>query len=216
VSARAARLPCVLYETDVRESDQIGGGIDPFAYGYDSDGNLTSISDSPGGQTTLAWDGGLLVSKTYQDAHTQLRVDFSYDEDGNLVSQTQYAVLAGTQVVGKTVCAYDGNLVTSIVQTDAVSATLASHGLVLADPADTGPLPLPLLALPARRAPAWGRPVSRVATNTPGQRRRLSASGCRSHTLQGMTQGGLYETNRRECAGEVARLPPPSTRPLSA
>jgi YD repeat-containing protein len=97
-------------------------------YQYDEDGNLTSITDSQGGQTTLVWDGGLLVSKAYQVAHTLLRVDFSYDEDGNLLSATRYSDVAGTQLVGKAVCAYDANLVTSIVQTDGGGATLASYG----------------------------------------------------------------------------------------
>ena len=41
-----------------------------LTYGYDEDGNVTSISDSQGGLTKQTWDGGLLVSKTYQDSST--------------------------------------------------------------------------------------------------------------------------------------------------
>jgi RHS repeat-associated protein len=98
-----------------------------LSYTYDLDGNVTSIQDSQGGLTTLVYDGNEIVSKTYQDANTQLRVDFTYDLAGNLLTETHYSDLAGTQFQGTTQYAYDGNQLTSIYQADGNGNVLASY-----------------------------------------------------------------------------------------
>jgi RHS repeat-associated protein len=114
------------------DGNQLATQTDPngitLTYGYDLDGNVTSISDSQGGVTTMAYNAlGEVTSKTYQDSSTQLRVDFTYDYAGNLTSATRYNDVAGTILVGVTTYTYDGNRLTGIVSTDGASVVLSSY-----------------------------------------------------------------------------------------
>src|ERR1019366_6418708 len=70
---------------------------------------------------------GVLVTQTYQDATTQLRVDYTHDADGQVVAATRYSDVAGTQRVGQTQYAYDGGRVVSIAHIDGTGSTLASY-----------------------------------------------------------------------------------------
>jgi RHS repeat-associated protein len=99
-----------------------------LTYGYDQDGDVTSIADSQGGLTTMTYNAlGQVVTKTYQDATTQLRADYTYDQDGNVLTEARYSNLAGTQLVARTQYGYDGNELTSIVTTDSAGNTIASY-----------------------------------------------------------------------------------------
>ncbi len=100
-----------------------------LTYTYDGDGNVTSINDSQGGVTMMAYNtDGEVTSKTYQDSATQLRIDFGYDDAGNLTSETRYNDVAGTELAGTTVYGYDGDNLTSIEYKDASGAVLADYG----------------------------------------------------------------------------------------
>ena len=81
----------------------------------------------------MAWNAqGQLTTKTYQDANTQLRLDFGYDTAGNLTSVLRYSEVAGTTLVGSSQYTYSGNQVTSIVHKDAsgtVIVDFASQGI---------------------------------------------------------------------------------------
>ena len=98
-----------------------------LTYSYDDNGNVISIADSQGGLTTMTYDGGRVMTKTYQDANTQLRVNYTYDDNGNVLTESQYSDLAGTNLVGTTQYTYDGNRMTGLVQTDASGNVLASY-----------------------------------------------------------------------------------------
>ena len=104
------------------DGNQLATRTDPFGltltYRYDLAGNVTSEADSLGGLTTEIYDGNQMASMTYQDAATQLRSDFTYDGDGNVLTITRYSDAAGIQVDGQTTYAYDGGQVTSIVSED--------------------------------------------------------------------------------------------------
>jgi YD repeat-containing protein len=99
-----------------------------LTYSYDDNGNVTSVQDSQGGLTTYAYNGANQVtSKTFQNGTTQLRIDFSYDQAGNVLTETRYSDVAGTQPAGTTQYTYNGaNQVTSIVQTAANGVVLGS------------------------------------------------------------------------------------------
>ncbi|OAI40494.1 hypothetical protein AYO40_00745 [Planctomycetaceae bacterium SCGC AG-212-D15] len=98
-----------------------------LTYGYDLASNVTSSADSQGGLTNIVYDGNQVVSKTYQDANNQLRVDFTYDLAGNVLTETRYSDLAGTQLQGTTEYAYDGNELTSITHKDASGNVTAQY-----------------------------------------------------------------------------------------
>jgi RHS repeat-associated protein len=99
-----------------------------LTYSYDLAGNVTSVQDAQGGLTTYAYNGaGQVTSKTFQNGTTQMRVDFSYDQAGNVLTETRYNDVAGTQLAGTTQYTYNGvNQVTSILQTAANGVVLGS------------------------------------------------------------------------------------------
>jgi RHS repeat-associated protein len=70
-----------------------------------------------------------VASTTYQNGATVLRVDFAYDTDGNLLSESRYDSLSGgaSNLVGATQYGYDGNQLTSLVQTDAGGNVIAQY-----------------------------------------------------------------------------------------
>src|SRR5207248_861218 len=66
-----------------------------------------------------------VTSKTYQDATTQLRADYSYDLNGNVLTATRYADVAGTTPVGLTQYGYAGNRLTALQHQDGSGGVLA-------------------------------------------------------------------------------------------
>jgi YD repeat-containing protein len=110
---------------DLRCRQPFADAIRPFGltitYGYDGNGNVLSEQDSAGGMTTYTYDAdNRQTSEQFNDGSTQLRVDSTYDGDGNILTQTRYANLAGTELVGQTVNTYDADdRMTQIVDKDA-------------------------------------------------------------------------------------------------
>ena len=86
--------PNTLYEYDpagrvseVRQTlSSAPGGFITTSYGYDVHGNLVSVTDPNGNETTYAYDDfGRMVSQVSPVTHTTL---YTYDEAGNLTSTT--------------------------------------------------------------------------------------------------------------------------------
>ena len=79
--------------------------VDPFGltltYTYDADGNRTQTQDSLGGVTTYLYDAdNELVSEQFGGTgQVPLRIDMTYDADGEMLTETRYSNLAGTDVV---------------------------------------------------------------------------------------------------------------------
>ena len=88
---------------------------DPFGltltYTYDADGNRTEIQDSLGGVTTYVYDAdNELISEQFGGTgQTPLRIDMTYDADGEISTETRYSDLAGTQVVVTSSYTYDAD-----------------------------------------------------------------------------------------------------------
>lgn len=125
------------YDADNRLKTQ----TDPFGltltYGYDGNGNTISVSDSRGGVTTSTYDGdNRLISRDFRQGWTDVAIRFTYDGNGNLLSENRYDILAflpapiGTNfvlplLVGSTQTSYDAdNRVTGIVQQNGFGGTL--------------------------------------------------------------------------------------------
>ena len=92
-----------------------------LTYTYDADGNRIETQDSLGGVTTYLYDAdNELVSEQFGGTgQTPLRIDLTYDADGEILTETRYSDLAGTQVVVTTSYTYNGDgEVTSIVDED--------------------------------------------------------------------------------------------------
>jgi RHS repeat-associated protein len=97
-------------------------------YEYDSEGNVTQLSDSLGDTITSQYDAdGNLTSRGYSGPNSaQLLLTFEYDGDGNLTGINRYSDLAGTQLVGTSIYAYNPQGLVSSIQHSAGSTTLAS------------------------------------------------------------------------------------------
>src|SRR6202034_4257944 len=83
-----------------------------LTYGYDGDGNRTSLSDSLGGVISYAYDSRDELDVETQSGTSGSGVDaelvqMDYDQDGNLTGLTRYADLAASTEVAKTIDAYD-------------------------------------------------------------------------------------------------------------
>ena len=106
---------------------------DPFGltltYTYDADGNRIETQDSLGGVTTYVYDAdNELISEQFGGAgQTPLRIDMTYDADGELLTETRYSDLAGTQVVVESSYTYDGDgEITSLVDINGGGTTVAN------------------------------------------------------------------------------------------
>ena len=105
---------------------------DPFGltlnYTYDADGNRTEVQDSLGGVTTYVYDAdNELTSEQFGGTgQTPLRIDMTYDADGEILTETRYSDLAGTQVVVTSTYTYnaDGE-VTDLLDRDSHGNTVA-------------------------------------------------------------------------------------------
>jgi RHS repeat-associated protein len=97
-------------------------------YEYDADGNTTQVSDSLGDTITSQYDAdGNLTSRGYSGPNSaQLLLTFEYDGDGNLMSVNRYSDLAGTQLVGTSIYAYNPQGLVSSIQHSAGGTTLAT------------------------------------------------------------------------------------------
>ncbi len=82
-----------------------------LTYGYDANGNVTSVADSLGGLTTSSFDSNNnLLSRVFTAPGQQtLRVDFTYDPSGNVLTETRYSDAAGTQKIGFVQTTYNSN-----------------------------------------------------------------------------------------------------------
>ncbi len=83
-----------------RKWTRFGRGFPTLTYSYDGAGNLQSITDSKGGSTNFTYDDNRVVKKTYSDSLTQMAVTFTYDGNGNVLTETRYSDTAGTQLQG--------------------------------------------------------------------------------------------------------------------
>ncbi len=86
---------------------------DPFnltlTFGYDANGNVTSVADSAGGTVTSIYNGdNQLTSRRFATtangtpASVQLRMDLAYTPAGQIATETRYAGTAGTDLLGQT------------------------------------------------------------------------------------------------------------------
>jgi RHS repeat-associated protein len=114
------------YDGNQLSSQTTANGVS-LNYQYDATGNVTQITDSLGDSVTSKYDGGNLVQRGYSGPHGQLLLTMSYDAVGNLIGVNRYSNLAGTQLVGSSTYAYDGQGdVTQITHKDGTGNVLAS------------------------------------------------------------------------------------------
>ncbi len=100
-------------------------------YGYDANGNRTSMTDSLGGAVNYTYDArNQLTNLTFSGTGiTPEAVAFTYDNQGNMTGLTRYSDLAQTQVVASTSYTYDpANQMTAITDANAAGTTLVSYG----------------------------------------------------------------------------------------
>jgi RHS repeat-associated protein len=99
-----------------------------LSFGYDAAGHVTSVQDSLGGLTTSVYDPitGFLTSRQFSGPNqAPLRIDFTYDANGNVLTQTRYSDLAGTHKIGMTITSYDAKQrVTKIQHQDGTGIVL--------------------------------------------------------------------------------------------
>ncbi|MGA7496562.1 MAG: RHS repeat-associated core domain-containing protein [Isosphaeraceae bacterium] len=105
---------------------------DPFGltltYTYDANGNRTQVQDSLGGVTNYIYDAdNELTSEQFGGTgQTPLRIDLTYDADGEILTETRYSNLAGTQVVVVSSYTYNNDgQITSLVDVNGSGNTVA-------------------------------------------------------------------------------------------
>jgi RHS repeat-associated protein len=106
---------------------------DPYGltltYTYDANNNRTQVQDSLGGVTTYGYDAdNELASERFGGTgQTPLRVDLTHDADGEVLTETRFSDLAGTQVVVESFYTYDSDgEITSLVDQDGRGHTVAN------------------------------------------------------------------------------------------
>ncbi len=106
--------------------------VDPFGltmdYTYDADGDEIETQDSLGGVTTYLYDAdNELTSERFGGTgQVPLRIDLTYDADGELLTETRYSNLAGTQLVVES--SYTNNAdgeITNLVDVNGGGTTVA-------------------------------------------------------------------------------------------
>jgi RHS repeat-associated protein len=108
------------YTFSYTAAGQVASVSEPFgvslSFGYDLSGNRTSVNDSFGWSVVSGYaGGGELTSRTLNNnAGAVIRVDASYDQDGNLQQLKRSTNASGTQGVGHTNYVYDDGRTTSI------------------------------------------------------------------------------------------------------
>ena len=102
-----------------------------LTYGYDADGNRTSMDDSSGGLVSYAFNSrDELTNETLSGSGIAAEaVKFVYDNAGNMTGLTRYSNTAETSVVAATSYTYDNaNQMTGITDKNSGGTTLVSYG----------------------------------------------------------------------------------------
>ena len=105
-----------------------------LTYAYDAASRLTQRADSLGGVLTYVYDNAdRLTSEQFGGAgQTQARVDLGYDNRDELTGLTRYTDVAGSNLVGTTVYAYDASQrLTAITDKTGGAATLSYYDYTL-------------------------------------------------------------------------------------
>ena len=133
------------YDADGRlaSTDNAGTPGDPrviLSYGYDADGNRTSLADSAGGLTTYAYDArdqltGITQRQNGSAPVAPKVVAYAYDNAGDVTALDRYSDLAATAEVVDSAFAYDpADRLTGIADTTSGGGAVASYAYAL-DPA---------------------------------------------------------------------------------
>ena len=102
-----------------------------LTYGYDGDGNETSVTDSQGGLLTLTYDvRDELTNEQFSGTGLSAEaVTYAYDNAGRLTGLTRYSNLAETTEVAATAYSYDhADRMTGIVDSNSTGTTLITYG----------------------------------------------------------------------------------------
>ena len=118
--------------------DRLTSQTDPLGltltYAYDAASRVTQRVDSLGGVLTYVYDtANRLTSEQFGGAgQTQARVDLGYDNRDELTGLTRYTDVAGSNLVGTTVYAYDASQrLTAITDKTGGAATLSYYDYML-------------------------------------------------------------------------------------
>jgi RHS repeat-associated protein len=98
-----------------------------LTYTYDAADHPTGVADSAGGSVGSSYDAAdRLTSRTFSGSgQPSLRMDLGYDNRNDLTSETRYADLNGTQLVGTSTDTYDdAGRLTGITHKNNVPATI--------------------------------------------------------------------------------------------
>jgi YD repeat-containing protein len=117
------------YQFTLDSANRVTRQVDPFNltlnFTNDAQGNVTQITDSAGGTLTSVYNAdNLLTSRRFSGGpnNAQLRMDVSYTPELQVSTLTRYADTAGTQLLGKTVYAYN-NVNQMISATESLGGT---------------------------------------------------------------------------------------------
>ncbi len=101
---------------------------------FDAEGDSTLMQDSFGGVTTYVHDAdNELTNEQFGGVgQTPLRMDMTYNGDGELATETRYSNLAGTSLVGTSSYTYDGaGDITNLQQKNRLFAELGQELITL-------------------------------------------------------------------------------------
>ena len=121
------------YTMTYDDAGRVVTAVDPFGltltFGYDADGNQTSVTDWLGGVVTSTYDGDRLVERTFSGTGvTPLRIDLSYNSAGLLASLTRFSNLTGTTQIGSTTYSYDAaDQLIDLVDEDGSGTNIAEY-----------------------------------------------------------------------------------------
>ena len=126
------------YTNGYDAQDRLTSQTDPLGltltYQYDKGGRVTQCADSLGGALTYVYDtADRLTSEQFGGTgQTQARVDLGYDNRDELTGLTRYTDVAGSNLVGTTVYAYDASMrLTAITDKTGGAATLSYYDYTL-------------------------------------------------------------------------------------
>ena len=88
------------------DQGRVIGVEEPFGvtltFGYDQYGNRNLVKDNLGGEEDSLYNAnGQLLSRTLTQSGATLRIDFTYDQFGNVATETCYSDAAGTDLVAE-------------------------------------------------------------------------------------------------------------------
>ena len=112
------------------DQGRVIGVTEPFgvslSFGYDQYGNRNLVEDNLGGVETSVYNANAqLLSRVLTESGVTLRIDFTYDQFGRVLSESRYSNAVGTALVARTTYTYDsaGNA-TSMVSENIYDTTL--------------------------------------------------------------------------------------------